>query len=81
MLTKLITGLLTFTGLVWLWVALAGNLVQSLVDLAAVPADWVGLVTIGMWIIVIFFGGGFSLAIGFMITGLAVALVSAVTDG
>jgi hypothetical protein len=79
MFTKLITGLLTATGMIWLLIGSAGALVDWIVQIAAVPADWTGLMTLGAWILVLFFGGGISLAITILVTLLAVTIVGSIT--
>lgn len=81
MLTKLITGFVTAAGMIWMLVSLAGSLVNWIVEIAAVPADWTGLMTLGAWILVLFFGGGISFLVTVIATLIAVAIVEAVTGG
>lgn len=78
MITKTITGLLTATGMIWLLIVSAGSLVDTIVQLAAVPADWTGLPSLVAWGLVLFFAGGFAIAVAAAVTVLEVLLVSAV---
>lgn len=78
MIIKILTGLLTATGMIWLLIVSAGSLVDTIVQLAAVPADWTGLLSLVAWFLVLFFGGGFAIAVTAAVTVLAVLLVSSV---
>jgi hypothetical protein len=80
MLTKLITGLLTATGMIWLLSSVAGSLVDWIVQLAAVPADWTGLMTLAAWVLVLFFGGGFGIGVTAIVTMLALLIVDTVSS-
>ncbi len=81
MIKTILTGLVTAAGMIWLLLTLASGLVDWIVQLAAVPADWTGLMTLAAWVLVLFFGGGISIGMTVLVTMIVTSVVGAVFSG
>tara|TARA_R110001592_G_scaffold153282_8_gene381617 strand:- start:6940 stop:7191 length:252 start_codon:yes stop_codon:yes gene_type:complete len=80
MIARIITGLITALGMGYLVIITATSTVDWIVQLASVPAEWAGLMTLVSYILVYFFAGGLALAVTILTSILIAGFVGQAID-